>query len=94
MINPQNGHFSFFTPSRIAFAHRDVRELDKALKPTEEIECAEIPYFRKYLPEYIKLYADGFRKVAENYQQLLDVQNDAEGAMEGQWYGKVNKTDK
>lgn len=81
-------------PSRIAFAHRDVRELDKALKPTEEIECAEIPYFRKYLPEYIKLYADGFRKVAENYQQLLDVQNDAEGAMEGQWYGKVNKTDK
>lgn len=78
-------------PSRIAFAHRDVRELDAALKPSEEIICGGLPYFRKFMPEYIELYAKGFRKVAENYQQLLKINQDDNGQVDGQWYGKVNR---
>jgi len=81
-------------PSRIAFAHRDVRELDKGLERSEKIECGSLPYFRCYMPEIIELYAKAFRKVAENYEQLLDLQKENDGTLDGQWYGKVNKTDK
>lgn len=78
-------------PARIAFAHRDVRELDKDLTPSEKIICAGLPYFRKYMPEYIRLYAEGFRKVAENYEQLLHMSNNNNNQADGQWYGKVNR---
>ena len=77
-------------PSRIAFAHRDVRELDKALKPTEQIQCASIPWFIKFQPEWLDLYAAAYRKVAENYEQLLPLQFGDDIAT-GQWYGKVNR---
>ena len=77
-------------PTRIVFAHRDVRELDKDLKASEGILSGRLPYFKKYMPEWLNLYADAYRKVAENYEQLLPLQN-GEGEAAGQWYGKVNK---
>ena len=42
------------------------------------------------MPEWLNLYAEAYRKVAENYEQLLPLQN-GEGEAAGQWYGKVNK---
>lgn len=77
-------------PTRIAFAHRDVRELDKALTASEQIQCGRIPWFKHFCPEWLDLYAAAFRKVAENYEQLLPLQNQ-EKIAGGQWYGKVNK---
>ena len=75
-------------PSRIAFAHRDVRELDKALTPSEKILCGEVPYFKKYRPAEIERVAAGFRKVCENYTELL-AEDRKDGNIGGQWYGKV-----
>lgn len=76
-------------PARIAFAHRDVRELDAALGPSERILCAETPYFRRFIPKEIDKIADGFLKVAENLDQLRGADDEPEILPEGQWYGKV-----
>jgi len=59
-------------PSRILFADRDVRELDKALAPSENIHTLSIPWFKKFMPEYIEMYANGYKKVVENYEALLE----------------------
>ncbi|MBQ7638107.1 MAG: aminotransferase class I/II-fold pyridoxal phosphate-dependent enzyme [Clostridia bacterium] len=79
-------------PARIAFAHRDVRELDKALAPSEGILCAEVPYFKKYIPAEIDKIANGFLKVIENHSELIGKKGEDE-LPKGQWYGKVNKDD-
>ena len=80
-------------PARIAFAHRDVRELDKALAPSEGLLCAEVPYFRKFIPEEIDKVAAGFRKVVEHIGELSAFTDDRDARKDGQWYGKVNKDD-
>ena len=80
-------------PARIAFAHRDVRELDAALTPTERILCAEVPYFRKFIPSQIDKVANGFLKVAEHMEELIGIGDENTAAADGQWYGKVNKND-
>ncbi|MCR5781226.1 MAG: aminotransferase class I/II-fold pyridoxal phosphate-dependent enzyme [Clostridia bacterium] len=76
-------------PARIAFAHRDVRALDAALGPSERILCAEVPYFRRFIPNEIDKIADGFLKVVENLDQLRGSDDEPEILSEGQWYGKV-----
>ena len=76
-------------PDRIAYAHRDVRELDKSLAPSENILCGEIPYFKHFVPEEINKVADGFLKVLYNYRDLLDIRDGKDGSTDGQWYGKV-----
>lgn len=61
-------------PTRIANSDRDVRELDKSLPISEKIGTMtySIPWFKHYRPEIIKQYAEAFRKVAENYKELLE----------------------
>ncbi|HBP38109.1 MAG TPA: hypothetical protein DD640_05105 [Clostridiales bacterium] len=61
-------------PTRIANAMRDVRELDADLPVSEAIGARvySIPWFKKYRPEIIEQYAHAFRKVAENYTDLLE----------------------
>ena len=76
-------------PLRIAHAHRDVRELDKALAPSEAILCGEVPYFKHLMKEEIDKVADGFLKVIDNYKKLTDLQDGRDALTEGQWYGKV-----
>ena len=80
-------------PARIAFAHRDVRALDAALTPTENILCAEVPYFRKFIPAEIDKIANGFIKVIENRNELVGIGSGRDAAPDGVWYGKVNKND-
>lgn len=60
-------------PTRIAYAERDVRELDNALAPSELIGARtySIPWFKHFRPEYIDEYVNAFKKVCENYKELL-----------------------
>ncbi len=61
-------------PTRIANASRDVRELDKSLPISEKIGSIIywIPWFKKFYPEIIEEYANAYKKVAENYEELLE----------------------
>ena len=73
-------------PTRIQFAERDVRELDKALPVTESVDIFSIPWFKHYNPEIIEMYASAYRKVSENYKELLDgAVKDAKGS-NGRWF--------
>ncbi len=60
-------------PTRIANANKDVREYDKDLPVSETISrrVYTIPWFKHYRPDIIEQYAYAFKKVAENYKELL-----------------------
>ena len=76
-------------PSRIAFNDRDVREDDSKCEPSEKICCFTIPWFKHFDKEWIELYAAAFRKVIENYEELLD--DDVKTNQGGRWYGAENE---
>lgn len=60
-------------PTRIAFSDRDLRQPPGSL-PVSEAICRRtyaIPWFKRYRPGIIEQHAAAFRKVAENYQDLL-----------------------
>jgi len=61
-------------PTRIANSDRDLRQGEGSLPVTESMprRCYGIPWFKHYRPEIIEQYALGFRKVAENADQLMD----------------------
>ena len=54
---------------------------------------AEVPYFRRFIPAEIDRIADGFLKVIENIDELRGFADASDARADGQWYGKVNKTD-
>jgi perosamine synthetase len=60
-------------PTRIANASWDVREGDNSLPISDKVGTMtfSIPWFKHYRPEMIEEYANAFRKVAENYKELL-----------------------
>lgn len=60
-------------PTRIANSDRDLRQPEGSLPVTESItkRTYSIPWFKHYVPELIEQHANAFRKVAENYAELL-----------------------
>jgi dTDP-4-amino-4,6-dideoxygalactose transaminase len=70
-------------PARIAYG-RDVRELDKHIKVAQAVNVFSIPWFKHYMPEYIEMYANAFKKAALNYKELLA--GDANRKEEGRWF--------
>ncbi|MBE7031188.1 MAG: DegT/DnrJ/EryC1/StrS family aminotransferase [Ruminococcaceae bacterium] len=80
-------------PTRLAYATRDVRELDKDLEFSNVVGkyVYNIPWLKKYIPEEIEQYANAFKKVALNYKELLaDDPGDPEHI--GAWhFHKANK---
>ena len=56
-------------PTRIAHAHRDVRELDKKLLESELLNNRSyfVPWFKYLEPGIIDQYVDAFEKVSANY---------------------------
>lgn len=60
-------------PTRIAFASRDVREMDGSLYAGVELQSRmiRVPWFKHYTPEVIEQFANAFKKVANNYKDLL-----------------------
>ncbi|MBQ9085129.1 MAG: aminotransferase class I/II-fold pyridoxal phosphate-dependent enzyme [Clostridia bacterium] len=75
-------------PSRIAFAGRDVREDDALCAPSLDRLCFQVPWFKHFDKEWIEKYAYAFRKVAENYRELLP--GDTERDVGGRWFGTDN----
>lgn len=75
-------------PSRIAFSDRDMREEDDLCKRSELIECVAVPWFKKFDKEWIERYASVYRKVCENYEQLLE--GDTDKVAGGRWHGSEN----
>jgi perosamine synthetase len=63
-------------PTRIANSDRDLRQREGSLPVTEKMpsRCYGIPWFKHYRPEIIDEYAQAFKKVAENVDQLKDVE--------------------
>ncbi|HEX2185097.1 MAG TPA: DegT/DnrJ/EryC1/StrS family aminotransferase [Chloroflexota bacterium] len=61
-------------PTRIANATRDLRQPAGSLPVSEGIGARtfRVPWFKHYRPEVIAQYANAFRKVVENHQELLD----------------------
>jgi len=61
-------------PTAIANAAEDIRTPEGSLPVSEGIQerTFSIPLFYNYRPEVIKEYAKAFRKVVENYKELLD----------------------
>ena len=74
-------------PTRILFTDRDVRELDKALAPSETIPCFSIPWFVKYMPDEIERFANAYKKVSAHWQDLMDGRTGTDAG--GHWYAPV-----
>lgn len=75
-------------PTRIAFSDRDVRELDNACEKSENVDCFEVPWFKFFDKERIEKHALCYRKVVENYRELLE--NDKKEKQGGRWFGFNN----
>lgn len=78
-------------PTRIAFAERDVRELDKACDLSLTRYCFSVSWFKRLDEEnkkWIEKVASVYRKVVENYEDLLE--GDTKRVVEGRWYGQEN----
>ena len=60
-------------PTRIANTARDVRQPPGSLPVTESLPARvySIPWFKHYRPAIIREHANAYRKVAENYKELL-----------------------
>lgn len=61
-------------PTRIAHADRDLRQPPGSLPVSEKIGTLtyRIPWFKRYCPETTEEHAAAYRKVAENYGELLE----------------------
>lgn len=83
--------FDFFgigKPSRIAFNDRDVREDDKALAPSDNLYNVSAPWFKNLDKEWIDKFVEVYKKVAENYKDLLE--GDDDKIQGGRWHGAEN----
>ena len=60
-------------PTRLAHSDRDLRQPAGSLPVTERMgtRLYSIPWFKHYRPEIVAEHAAAFRKVAENYRELL-----------------------
>ena len=61
-------------PTRIAHSDRDLRQPPGSLPVSEKMGTLAyaIPWFKRYRPAIIAEHASAYRKVAENYAQLLE----------------------
>ena len=62
---------------------------DAKLKASEEKLCFSIPWFKHFDKEAIEKYAAAYRKVIENYEQLLE--EDDKAKQGGRWFGMKNE---
>ncbi|MBQ8606161.1 MAG: DegT/DnrJ/EryC1/StrS family aminotransferase [Clostridia bacterium] len=61
-------------PTRIANSPEDIRKFDENLEPAEKVGARVfcIPWFKKFRKEEIDQYIEAFKKVTENYKELLE----------------------
>ena len=75
-------------PTRVAYTDHDVREDDEKCRPSENILCFQLPWFKHFDKEWIDKYVAAFRKVADHYEELLV--GDDDKSQGGRWYGVAN----
>ena len=75
-------------PTRVAFNDRDARMDDKKCDVSLQRYCFSVPRFIHFEKEWIERYAAAYRKVAENYEDLLA--GDSDKVQGGRWYGFTN----
>lgn len=78
-------------PTRMAYCDRDMVAMDKLCDPSLEKHCFSIPWFKHMDKEWIERYAAAYRKVAENYKELLEVDDGAKLSASGRWFGTSNE---
>lgn len=78
-------------PSRIAFTEHDVRKDDDLCNPSVKRYCFSVPWFKHFNKEWIELFAQAYRKVAENHMELLELENSTNKEQSGRWYGLTNE---
>ncbi len=79
-------------PTRIANSETDIRQMDNDLEVSENIGkyTFHLPWFKHFDKELIEQYAGAFRKVVENYKDLLaDDSGDPENI--GGWHRHQHK---
>ena len=76
-------------PTRTAHSDRDLCAEDHLCDPSLEKYCFSVPRFNFLDEEIVARFAAGYRKVAENHEQLLE--GDENKAQGGRWYGSENQ---
>jgi len=73
-------------PTRLAHAGRDLRQARSSLPVSERIpeRTYNVPWFKHFRHEIIEEYAAAFRKVAENFETLLEADS-GNPAEAGEW---------
>lgn len=90
--HPYFRSFDFFgagKPTRITFNDRDARLEDSRCDESLQRYCFSVPRFVRFDKEWIERYAAVYRKVALNYQELLD--DDSDKSQGGRWFGFTNE---
>jgi dTDP-4-amino-4,6-dideoxygalactose transaminase len=75
-------------PSRIARSERNELPDDSACDKSLSFACFNVPWFKHFDKEWIEKYAAAFRKVCENYKDLLE--DDKKESQGGRWFGTDN----
>lgn len=78
-------------PTRMAYSDRDMVAMDKLCDPSIEKYCFSIPWFKHFDKEWIERYAAAYRKVAEGYKALLEVDDESRLTSNGRWFGTSNQ---
>ena len=84
--------FDFFNagkPTRILYSDRDVREDDAACDRSINMYNIRVPRFARFDKEWIDKYVAVYKRVADNYQRLLEGDKDA--IVGGRWHGQTNE---
>ena len=78
-------------PTRMAYSDRDMVAEDALCRPSLEKYCFSIPWFKHMDKEWIEKYAAAYRKVAQNYKDLLPSDDHPSDNARGRWYGTSNQ---
>lgn len=88
--HPYFDRYDYFKGGKDAVLEdRGEREEDKILAPSVAKSCFSVPWFKHCDKEWIEKYAAVFRKIAENYEELLEGDTDKEQG--GRWHGQENE---
>ena len=79
-------YFKNFDPRHTENIKATDDTIDEALKVSEEKQCISVPWFKQLNKEWIDKYVAVYKKVVENYQELLE-EDLNKNKVEGIWYG-------
>lgn len=78
-------------PSKVFLTADAQQALQQSLPVTENTRIFQLPWFKKFMPEYIELYANAVRKVVENYKDYLENDDPEADKKVGRWFFSGSK---